>query len=165
MKIINKITLVLAIFLNMCGFIFTIFRFSEVQLVVVFCFVLYILWICILLFSVLILWKNYKWISFHPLMKSMIGIAALFLISMPVGSALSNYIIKGNVEKYKQVVELINAGKIQILEDEIGQPIDVPKALSPLSYRVTAGKDLKEGYTIVTFWTGRGFPVKHSGCI
>jgi signal transduction histidine kinase len=81
---------------------------------------------------------------------------ASLVLAVWLGFHLSTYLFYRDLPRMKEVIALIENGKIPITERRIA----LPSKYESLAYMTHASRDLK-GVLTVTFYVGGGFPSKH----
>jgi hypothetical protein len=81
------------------------------------------------------------------------------IIAVPV---IKDLIFNRNLPKYEKIVSMINRSEIDV--DTSRKRIELPSDYKALAYATFGERDNK-GVLTIEFFTGAGFPVKHSGYI
>ncbi len=103
-------------------------------------------------------WKESRFKSFYPLTICIITIVYM-IIAVPV---IKDLIFNRNLPKYEKIVSMINRSEIDV--DTSRKRIELPSDYKALAYATFGERDNK-GVLTIEFFTGAGFPVKHSGYI
>lgn len=103
-------------------------------------------------------WKENRFKSFYPL-----AICAFVVVYIIVAvPAIKDIAFKKSLPKYEKIISMINRGEIEI--DISRKRIELPSDYKALAYATFGERDSK-GVLTIEFFTGAGFPVKHSGYI
>lgn len=103
-------------------------------------------------------WKESRFKSFYPLAICAF-VVAYMIIAAP---AIKDIAFKRSLPKYEKIVGMINRGEIEV--DISRKRIELPSDYKTMAYAAFGERDSK-GVLTIEFFTGAGFPVKHSGYI
>lgn len=105
-------------------------------------------------------WRENQKMAIISLATSIFALTIVFIIVPRIGRPLRDYVFKHRLPLYEEVIQLIKNDKLMI--DSKTSKVTLPDEYSHIAHGVFAQK-MKDGFYIVEFITGRGFPVKHNG--